>query len=196
LRFAQSLRERRFELGWTQARLAAAMGVQPSDVTRWERGDSLPPAATIRKAARVLDVAPEIARAWLEEVGAAPQRAIPEISVRLVTDEQPADPFLALGAATRPSRPVASSPTAPIAPRVREAGTGVVFPSYAPPVVYSSDPLPPRGTRPSLGRVARTAAVLGALAGVLWWAMGQLGSGLAALFDLFGGPPDTGGLGG
>lgn len=32
------LKQRRAALGWTQAKLAEALGVQPNTVTRWENG--------------------------------------------------------------------------------------------------------------------------------------------------------------
>lgn len=79
---------------------------------------------------------------------------------------------------------------------IRPAPTGVVFPGYSPAVVYSSGPLDGRSPGPSTARVALTSAALLALGGVLWWALGQLGAGLSALFDLFGGPPDPGPFGG
>ena len=195
-RFGQSIRERRFDLGWTQARLAAAMGVRPSDITRWERGDSLPPAATVRLAARVLGASPELARLWLEEVGEAPSRttAEREISVRLMSDEPPADPCGTGGGPLR-TRPAPQPDPTPFV-TTPAAAPGVVFPGYSPTVVYSSGPLAVEGAGAAIGRFARTSAVLVALGAVLWWALSQLGPGLSALFDLFGGPPDPGPFGG
>lgn len=197
-RFGQALRERRFALGWTQARLAAALGVRPSDVARWERAESLPPAATIRAAARVLGASPELARSWLEEVGEAPAVTVGEISVRLLTSVLPADPFQGPAGALQATE-IIDLRGEPAAPEktviVRPAPTGVVFPGRAEAVVYSSAPLDPAAQAPSAGRVALTSAALVALGAALWWAFGQLGTGLSALFDLFGGPPDTGPFG-
>lgn len=171
------------------------MGVRTSDITRWERGDSLPPAAQVRAAARVLGVSAETARSWLEEVGEAP-RPSAEISVRILPGESPADPFVSI---TLP-KVAPTAPAPPIDPdvlrRARDSASGVVFPGYAPAVVYSTEPLPAEPVRANIGRVSRTVAALAALAALLWWAMGQLGSGMSALFDLFGGPPDPGPLGG
>lgn len=195
-RFGQALRERRFDLGWTQARLAASLGVRPSDVARWERAESLPPAATIRAAARVLGASPELARSWLEEVGEAPSSTVREISVQLLGSGLPADPFQeSTGARQKVEVPVeAKAPDKPV--MVRQTPTGVVFPGRAEAVVYSSAPLDPAASAPSTVRVTLTAAALVALGAVLWWAFGQLGTGLSALFDLFGGPPDPSSFGG
>jgi len=187
-RFAQSLRERRFELGWTQARLAAAVGARISDVTSWERGESLPPASTLLAVARAIGVGAETACTWLEEVGEAPPADVGEVRVRLVPEHAPPDPFAPLGASPwgRLAEPVPADmwPT--------DGGSGVVFPTFAPAVVYSANPLSPRGRRSDVGRMVRTATALAALAAALWWAVGQLGSGLSAVFDLFGGPTPTG----
>jgi hypothetical protein len=146
----------------------------------------------------VLGASPELARSWLEEVGEAPAATVGEISVRLLTSVLPADPFQG------PAAPQATEiidlrdkPAAPVKTEiVRPAPTGVVFPGRAEAVVYSSAPLDPAAQAPSAGRVALTSAALVALGAALWWAFGQLGTGLSALFDLFGGPPDTGPFGG
>lgn len=192
-RFGQSLRERRFELGWTQARLAAAIGARTSDVTRWERGDSLPSTSTVRAVARVLDVEPETARTWLEEIGEPSPAAATEVRVRLVTEDPPADPFSVIGTSPVRWRPEPVPVPDPVVVTLpADAGSGVVFPTYAPAVVYSASPLAPGVRRGDIGRMARTAAALAALASALWWALGQLGSGLSAVFDLFGGPPPAG----
>jgi hypothetical protein len=58
----------------------------------------------------------------------------------------------------------------------------VVFPGSAPVVVYSSGPLESESANPSIGRILLTSAVLLALGAVLWWALGQLGTGLSGLF--------------
>lgn len=178
------MRARRFDLGWTQARLAAALGVRPSEVARWEREESLPPAATIRAAARVLGASPESARSWLEEVGEAPTPAAAtrEIPVGLPASVLPADPFQV----PPPASPAADRPVGATRrvkpPVVRPAPTGVVFPGSAPVVVYSSGPLESEPSGPSMGRMLLTSAVLVALGAVLWWAFGQLGTGLAGIF--------------
>jgi transcriptional regulator with XRE-family HTH domain len=184
-RFGQSLRERRFDLGWTQARLAAVLGVRPSDVARWERDESLPPASTIRAAARALGASPELARSWLEEVGQAPAlaTAVREISVRLLTSPPAADPFQgsilgpkAIGSSIEP-RQKTEPPGRPALIR-----PGVVFPGRSEAMVYSSAPLDSEAPAPSMGRMLLTSAALLALGAVLWWALGQLGSGLSGLF--------------
>jgi hypothetical protein len=148
----------------------------------------------------VLGASPELARSWLEEVGEAPAATVGEISVRLLTSVLPADPFHGPAAAPQATQEIIDLRDKPAAPEkivvVRPTPTGVVFPGRAEAVVYSSGPLDPAASAPSAGRVALTSAALVALGAVLWWAFGQLGTGLSALFDLFGGPPDPGPFGG
>ncbi|MDP2623419.1 MAG: helix-turn-helix transcriptional regulator [Actinomycetota bacterium] len=175
-RFGQSLRQRRFDLGWTQGRLAAAMGVPPSDIARWERGESLPSLATIRVAARVLGTRPERARIWLEQEGEAASAASTaggEHMVHLETYDPPADPFERLG--VRKTKPPQRRDPGSAEP-ARGARSGLVFPEYTQAVVYSSGPLPVTAPGLTLGRFTRTSAVLIALGVVLWWAFGQLGT--------------------
>ena len=43
--FAAEVRGLRRRLGWTQARLAAALGVAANTVARWERGERAPRSA-------------------------------------------------------------------------------------------------------------------------------------------------------
>jgi transcriptional regulator with XRE-family HTH domain len=114
-------------------------------------------------------------------------------------------------AAERPSRavhrvpgPPAPGPAIPPAP-AGAANTGAVFP--VPDTKQGSERVTYQGTGDGpapderltyLARRAATAAVLVALAGLLWWAMGSLGDGLGAILDLLRGgtspAPDMAGL--
>jgi hypothetical protein len=94
--------------------------------------------------------------------------------------EEPADPFVALGVSSA-VRPVPRPSTDSVGLSARPSA---VFPSHAPPVVYSTGPLERRPRRDRRG--ARTTSSLVALGVALWWATDR---GLSALADLFGGAP-------
>jgi transcriptional regulator with XRE-family HTH domain len=65
---ARALRARRSALGLTRERLADRTGIPSSDLTRWERGLSLPTPDEVAVLAEAIDLDADEARAWLDRV--------------------------------------------------------------------------------------------------------------------------------
>lgn len=196
---AAALRQQRRVRGMSTAALAEAVGVRPSEVSRWERGESVPPPTRIRAIARTLGVDQRTMLMWIAAAGAWDAPDAPDADeVEVVIDLAPPDPFVLIH--TPPSRlrpepvPVAeASLPSPVRPRP----VASVFPTprtsldadtyvYAASASFRSEPHPYVA---GLGRVVRTMIGLTALGLLLVWAVDQLGHGLGQWVDLFGTPP-------
>lgn len=91
---ARTLRERRRALGLTRSRLADTTGITTVDLTRWERGESLPSADAVIVLAEAIGLDVAETQAWLDQVPAVDLTG-PNVAVELVeSDEPPSDPFL------------------------------------------------------------------------------------------------------
>ncbi len=190
----RELRERRRSAGLTRTRLADQTGLDAADLARWERGDGAPNAGQVSMLAAAIGVDDETLQAWLGD-------ALPgsEPETESIAPTPPAEPPpLRVASAATPRRPAPPEQSGLVG-RPRGGRLTAVFPEmrhadYDPAVrVYSTGP----ATFPSAGdetfyrlRVIRTAAVLLALAIVLWWALGSLGEGWSDLLDLFRDPAD------
>jgi transcriptional regulator with XRE-family HTH domain len=183
------------------AHLAEEVGVRPSELGSWERGDAAPPPTRIRALARALGVDQATMLVWIAAgesgVDAEPDGA----AVDVVIDLAPPDPFVTLVHRTAETpRPVRLATPAPRVTRPRPVAS--VFPAPTRSLdddrhVYSSTAGFPRDAHPRLHSTARTVRTAIALVGLgvaLVWAFQQLGHGVGDLLDLFGGPnPATGG---
>lgn len=68
--FARSLRYYREEKGWTQAKLAAALGIDVGTLSRWERGANFPDLPRLYALAALLEVTPaHLVGASLQTIG-------------------------------------------------------------------------------------------------------------------------------
>ncbi|MCJ7726732.1 MAG: helix-turn-helix transcriptional regulator [Acidimicrobiia bacterium] len=86
----RSARRRRLELGVSQSRIAEVVGVSPMHLGRWERGDDVPSPSQMRALAAALEMGPDTAETWLEEVGAR-TLTVEIVADPLVPPEQPID---------------------------------------------------------------------------------------------------------
>ena len=195
------MRRRRVALGVSTARLAEEIGVRPSEISRWERGDTTPPPTRIRAMARVLGLDQATMLSWIAGAGDFEPSAADVEHVDITIDLAPPDPFVVI---TDRSRTVAVSVTRnspkpqPVAvrPILRPPPVASVFPAptmslEADRHVYSPVAGFPRETHPHLtstGRMIRVVAALIALGLTFRWALGELGHGFGDLLDLFGGP--------
>ena len=195
------LHHRRVALGMSTARLAEDIGVRPSEISRWERGDTTPPPTRIRAMARVLGLDQATMLSWIAGAGDFEPSAADVDHVDITIDLAPPDPFVVI---TDRSRTVAVSVTRnapkpqPVAvrPVLRPPPVASVFPAptmslEADRHVYSSVAGFPRAAHPHLtstGRMIRVVAALIALGLTFRWALGELGHGFGDLLDLFGGP--------
>jgi transcriptional regulator with XRE-family HTH domain len=84
----RSARRRRLELGVSQSRIAAMVGVSPVQVGKWERGEDAPTPAQMRALATALDMGPGAAESWLDEVGARTLK-VEIVAEPLAPPEQP-----------------------------------------------------------------------------------------------------------
>lgn len=194
---AIGLRQARRVRGMTSAALAEAVGVRPSDVSRWERGEAVPPPTRIRAIARALGVDQRTMLAWI--AGAGAWEAPDADEVEIVIDLAPPDPFVLITAVPAPvrPRPEPSAVSPQRAPVGRPRPVASVFPTprtslgadthiYAAATGFRREPHPRVA---GLARMARTVGGLVVLALILVWAVGQLGDGLGQWVDLFGTPP-------
>ena len=196
-----SLHRRRLALGVSTARLAEEIGVRPSDIGRWERGDAIPPPTRIRAMARVLGLDQAMMLSWIADAEPAVDEPTAGDAVDIMIDLAPPDPFVVI---TDRSHPVDVSVTRSLRvpkptatrPPVRPRPVASVFPAptmslEADRHVYSPVAGFPRESHPHLSAAARMVRVIIALAALglaLTWALDQLGHGLGDLLDLFGGP--------
>ncbi len=196
-----AVRLRRIALGMSVAHLAEEVGVRPSELGTWERGEAIPPPTRIRALARALGVDQATMLAWIADgesmVDVEPDGA----AVDIVIDLAPPDPFVTLVHRTGET-PRAPRPPAPATRVARPRPVASVFPAPTRSLdddrhVYSAVAGIPRQPHPRLhstGRTVRTAIALVALGAALVWAFQQLGHGVGDLLDLFGGPnPPPGG---
>lgn len=193
-----AVRRHRLALGMSAAHLAEAVGVRPSELGRWERGDAVPPPTRIRALARALGVDQATMLTWIADGGSVMEATTHEVAVDIVIDLAPPDPFVTLvHHSSEAPRPVRLA--APATPTIRPRPVASVFPapSRSPDDdrhVYSATAGLLSGRHPRLystGRTVRTAIALAALGVALVWAFDQLGHGVSDLLDLFGGPSPT-----
>jgi transcriptional regulator with XRE-family HTH domain len=265
------VRRRRLELGLSQSRLAETLGVPPTQIGRWERGDETPGPRQLQSLARALDLDEAEAAAWLDDgstlsveiIGGSHRDLPPPLAppigpdaadpgglpvggqdeadsaavVPLPDERPPASAGRAfrrqarldkrrikreLTAARRGAReqktrevrrrreaesaarrtgalPMLEPGHAP-APPAGAANTGSVFPvpdtrHSSERVTYRARHAAPNSDRKRYSwRTALTVAIMLALIGTLIWALGALGDGIGAVFDLFRGEdvPDPG----
>ena len=102
------LHHRRVALGMSTARLAEDIGVRPSEISRWERGDTTPPPTRIRAMARVLGLDQATMLSWIAGAGDFEPSAADVDHVDITIDLAPPDPFVVI---TDRSRTVAVSVT-------------------------------------------------------------------------------------
>ena len=102
------MRRRRVALGVSTARLAEEIGVRPSEISRWERGDTTPPPTRIRAMARVLGLDQATMLSWIAGAGDFEPSAADVEHVDITIDLAPPDPFVVI---TDRSRTVAVSVT-------------------------------------------------------------------------------------
>ncbi|HEX9978819.1 MAG TPA: helix-turn-helix transcriptional regulator [Acidimicrobiia bacterium] len=189
-----ALRARRAAMGMSEARVAMALRVRLSEVRAWERGDSVPDAATVRGLARLLGLDSTTGLGWLEMAGVdvGTTSGEREVSILLLAGDAPADPFRDPAVVVdltprRPSTPV-RRPQALPHPAVSIPS---VFPEPGNEVyVYSTSPAEPIQRVRQIDRRRRlvTTIALVGLGILLWWAFGQLGNGLATVVDRLSGP--------
>lgn len=187
-RFGSALRERRLAAGISETGLATALGVRLSQVRAWERGDSVPDPQTIRALAGVLRLESTTTLDWLERTGVDlnPPPGGPEVAIVLVPGEAPADPFSETVVIDLTRSPHSPPPTRREAPRTSGRGTAAVFPEPDSGVFVYSEAAPGSHRETRLTGRQRwlvTVVALAALGFVLWWAFGELGSGLGGVFD-------------
>ena len=189
------MRRRRLALGMSVAHLAEEVGVRPSELGRWERGDAVPPPTRIRALARALGADQATMLAWIADGESLADVATDGAAVDIVIDLAPPDPFVTLvHSSTEAPRPIRLPAPATRVARPRPVAS--VFPAPSRSLdddrhVYSAIAGIPRESHPRLhstGRTARTAIALVALGVALVWAFEQLGHGVGDLLDLFGGP--------
>jgi transcriptional regulator with XRE-family HTH domain len=181
----RALQVRRCDLGLSRAAVAQATGTRPVVVGRWERGESAPTPEEAGRLATVLRLDPSVTEAW-----SAP-------SSPPVTHEAPPPPRRRL-LGLFPRRRITSGEVASAAGR-RPSGlrslipwtgrTVLVAPPPAHPPSYLDEPAE---RRRYLVRWAVTLLVLGALAILLVWAVGQLLGTWGSFLDMFRAPRHTG----
>jgi transcriptional regulator with XRE-family HTH domain len=169
------LRTRRSARGLSRATLAQAVGTRPVIIGRWERGEAIPTPEQVLVLVEVLDLPPSLTGDW-----AAAERVGLAIG--------PAGPLAPARAAARgewwlPRRRSLARLTAPADERPASAPPVGAHPSYL------DDPAEQR--RYAL-RWAFTLVILGALAILLIWSLGELTDGWRALIELFRTGPTTG----
>jgi transcriptional regulator with XRE-family HTH domain len=181
----RALQVRRCDLGLSRAAVAQATGTRPVVVGRWERGELAPTLEEAERLAAVLRLDPSVTEAW-----AAP-------SSPPVTHEAPPSPprrFLGFF----PRRPTASADAASAAGRRSSVLRGLVpwtgrTVLVAPPPVHPPSYLDePAERRRYAVRWAVTLLILGALAILLVWAVGQLLGTWGSFLDMFRAPRHTG----
>jgi transcriptional regulator with XRE-family HTH domain len=193
-----AVRRRRIALGMSSAHLSEEVGVRPSELGRWERGDTAPPPTRIRALARALGVDQATMLSWIADAEPAVTEPATGDAVDIVIDLAPPDPFVTIThrpvdvGLLRANRHPAPAARAPVA---RPRPVASVFPAptrsldddrhiYSPTAGF---PQPAHPRLRSTGRTVRTAIALVILGLALFWAFDQLGSGLGDLLDLFGG---------
>ncbi len=190
-----AIRRHRLTLGMSVARVAEDVGVRPSEVGRWERGEADPPPTRVRALARVLGVDQATMLSWIADAAAPAAVEVEGEAVHIVIDLAPPDPFVTIShrpvnVDMIPTRRVVE-PVRPIRPRpVASVFPAQTFSLDADRHVYSPTAGFPQEVHPRLhstARTARTAVALVALGIALAWAFDQLGEGVGDLLDLFGG---------
>ncbi|HUU60963.1 MAG TPA: helix-turn-helix transcriptional regulator [Acidimicrobiia bacterium] len=169
------LRTRRSARGLSRATLAQAVGTRPVIIGRWERGEAIPTPEQVRALVEVLELPPSLTADW----AAAAERVGLAIG--------PGGPPAPTQAAARgewwlPRRRSPARLTAPADERPASAPPVGAHPSYL------DDPAEQR--RYAL-RWAVTLVILGALAILLIWSLGELADGWRALIELFRTGPTT-----
>jgi transcriptional regulator with XRE-family HTH domain len=170
------LRARRGARGLSRATLAEAVGTRPVIIGRWERGEAIPTPAQVRVLAEVLELPPALAADWaaaVERVGLAIGPGGPPAPAQAAArGESWLSRRRSLARLTAPAdeRPTSTPP----------AGT-----HYS----YLDDPAERR--RYAL-RWAVTLVILGALAILLIWSLGELADGWRTLIELFRTGPTAG----
>ena len=189
-----ALRARRTAMGMSEARVAMALRVRLSEVRAWERGDSVPDAATVQGLARLFRVDSTTGLDWLEMAGVdlGTTSGEREVSILLLAGDAPADPFRdpALVVDLTSPRPPTRSILPSAAPRPSVPVAYSVFPEPGSGIhVYSTAPSEPMHQVQRMDRRRRlvTTIALIALGLVLWWAFGQLGNGLSTMIERLGG---------
>ncbi|MBP1632081.1 MAG: Helix-turn-helix domain [Acidobacteria bacterium] len=170
------LRSRRSARGLSRAAVAHAVGARPVIIGRWERGEGAPTPGQVRALADLLELPPDLAAHW----EAAAERAGPVTGA-----DEPGAPAQASGRREwwLPRRRSPARLAARAGERPADAGPDGAYRSYL------DDPAEQR--RYTL-RWAVTLVVLGALAILLIWALGELADGWRALIDLFRAGTSTG----
>lgn len=167
------LRAWRQARGLNRATLAQAVGTRPVIIGRWERGEGTPTPAQVRVLADVLELPSSLAADWeaaAERVGSAAGAG--------------GAPSMGRGEWWLPWRQSLA----------RLAGPGGEQPLDTDPTGDPPSYLDnPAERRRYTIRWAVTLAILGALAILLVWALGELADGWRALLDLFRSGPATGG---
>jgi len=171
------LHGRRSARGMSRATLAHAVGVRPVIIGRWERGEGIPTPGQVRALAGLLELPPALAADW---------EAAAERAGLVAGAHEPGAP--AQASARRewwlPWRRNLARLAARAGERPADAGPDGACGSYL------DDPA--ERQRYTL-RWAVTLVILGALAILLVWALGELADGWRALIDLFRSGPGTGG---
>ncbi|MBI5157114.1 MAG: helix-turn-helix transcriptional regulator [Acidimicrobiia bacterium] len=192
-----AVRRHRLALGMDVAQLAEEVGVRPSELGRWERGDAVPPPTRIRALARALRVDQATMLTWIADG----EKVVDSLmdtdgaAVDIVIDLAPPDPFVTLIPRSAERKDPVRLP-APATRVARPRPVASVFPAPTRSLdddrhVYSPTAGFPHEAHPRLhstGRTVRTAIALVALGVALVWAFHQLGHGVSDLLDLFGGP--------
>jgi transcriptional regulator with XRE-family HTH domain len=173
------LRALRRASGMSQAALAAAVGVRPLVVGRWERGESAPVGEEAARLAQVLGIDPaEVAR-WPARVEPwdDPLAPPPEATVA-----RGADPW---GSAVSPGRTSRARLRGRLVrPPMRPAGAWA-FPTRSARRVVRSYLDDPAERRRYALRLLATVLVMMVMVLVLIWALGQLGGAWGSFLDLF-----------
>ncbi len=170
--------------GLSQAALAAAVGVRPLVVARWERGESVPTDAQVEGLAQALDVEPLEVSRWFEGVARGAGVATPSGGD---SSGRGADPWTSRASPDRSGRGGFLRSRLRML-RIRPPsgpGGAWAFPSRSSRRVvrsYLNDPVERR--RYAL-RLAATILVMLALMLALVWALGQLSSAWGSFLDLF-----------
>lgn len=209
--FGKALRERRTAMDLSRSRLAAATGATAAAVGRWERGEGVPTPAQFAALPDLLRLSPaetEIWRALLDPgrvaaagPGAGDPPAPPSggepvpVVRRLPTVQQPDPPPPAGGRppVLLPDEERSLRETRRFEGLLSRGNTGAIFPIPAGPGrVYTYGDGRPTYEADRWRYRVRTVlllVVLGVMAGLLVWAMGELGDGLSAIVDLFRSEP-------
>jgi len=170
------LRARRRARGLNRATLAQAAGTRPVIIGRWERGEGVPTPAQVRVLADVLELPPSLSADWEAAAERAGLAAGAEGSTGTGRAAGRREWWL-------PWRQGLARLVAAGGDRSSDTDPAGADRSYL------DDPAERR--RYTL-RWAVTLVILGALAILLVWALGELADGWSALIDLFRSGPTTG----